>query len=428
MKTASLLLATCLLALAQPSLAQAPAAKPVPHSDIRSPSLDFMPPHEMIDRIMAEDPDVLQARARVQAAEAEASARAAGPHEFTLRGEYVSRASNIEGHLNEWTVGVARGIRLPGKADADMRIGNAAIAVAENSFGDARHQTATLIKTLYLEWALAEMEAMLAEDEVRGYERQLAATERSRQLGQAAALQVEQVQTALAQARAMATSAAQARLSAKVSLQRTFPSLVLPARLDAMPEPAAPPGAWEEWRAAILDDNHELKIAQSEAERRDWLAKRASMDRFADPTFELRTFQERSGHDTGFGIGFSMPIGGAQRSATAQQAAAEASAAAIAARKALRDLEIAADRDIIAAQQGLAGWRQTRDAAQTSGQMLIRMQRAVALGETGLTELLMAQRQDYDVRRAELRARAMAHAAVLQLMIDAHRVWSLGDE
>jgi cobalt-zinc-cadmium efflux system outer membrane protein len=428
MKTAPLLFAAGILVLAHPSLAQAPAAKPVPHNDIRSPSLDFMPPHDMIDRIMAEAPDVLHARARVQAAEAEARARAAGPHEFTLRGEYVSRASNIEGHLNEWTIGVARGIRLPGKADADERIGNAAIAVAENSFGDARHQTATLIKTLYLDWVLAEAEAVLADEDVRSYERQLAATERSRQLGQAATLQVEQVQTALAQARATATGAAQARLSSKVTLQRTFPSLVLPARLDIMPDPAPPPGAWDEWRAAILDDNHELKIAQSEAERRDWLAKRAAMDRFADPTFELRTFQERSGHDTGFGIGFSMPIGGAQRSAAAQQAAAESTAAAIYARKALRDLEIAADRDIIAAQQGLAGWRQTREAAQSSGQMLTRMQRAVQLGDQGLTELLLAQRQDYEVRRAELRARAMAHAAVLQLMIDAHRVWSLGDE
>lgn len=428
MKTASFLLAAGLVTLAAPAVAQAPAAKPVPHSDIHSPSLDFMPPHDMIDRIMAEDPDVLQARARVLAAEAEARARAAGPHEFTLRGEYVSRASNIEGRLNEWTIGVARGIRLPGKADADERIGSAAVAVAENSFGDARHQTATLIKTLYLEWVLAEAEAVLADEDVRSYERQLAATERSRQLGQAATLQVEQVQTALAQARALATGAAQARLTSKVTLQRTFPSLVLPARLDGMPDPAPPPGAWDEWRAAILDDNHELKIAQSEAERRDWLAKRAAMDRFADPTFELRTFQERSGHDTGFGIGFSMPIGGAQRSATAQQAAAEASAAAISARKALRDLEIAADRDIIAAQQGLAGWRQTREAAQSSGQMLTRMQRAVQLGDQGLTELLLAQRQDYEVRRAELRARAMAHAAVLQLMIDAHRVWSLGDE
>ena len=116
------------------------------------------------------------------------------------------------------------------------------------------------------------------------------------------------------------------------------------------------------------------------------------------------------------------------RSAAADQAAAEASAAGIAARKALRDVEIAADRDVIAAQQGLAGWQQSRLAAYSSRQMLVRMQRAVELGEIGLTELLLAQRQDFEVRRTELRARASAHSAVLQLMIDAHRIWSLGDE
>lgn len=426
MKPASLLLAAGLAMLAPMALAQ-PAA-PAPHADIRSPSLDFMPPHDMVDRIMAEDPDVLQARARVQAAQAEARARAVGPHEFTLRGEYVTRGAGLEGRFDEWSFGVARGFRLPGKAAADDRIGASGIAVAENGFGDARHQTATLLKTLYIEWLVAETELVLAEDEVKGYARQLAATTRSRELGQAATLQVEQVEAALAQARALAAQAAQAQLSSKVSLQRTFPSLVLPLRLEPMPDPEPPPGSWEEWREAVLEDNHEIKMARSEAERREWLAKRASLDRFADPTLELRTFQERSGRETGFGLGFSIPIGGALRSAHADQASAEASAALIAARKALRDVEIAADRDVIAAQQGLAGWRQSRAAAQSSGQMLARMQRAVELGDQGLTELLLAQRQDFEMRRNELRARATAHSAVLQLMIDAHRVWSLGDE
>ncbi len=427
MRTFSLLIACALTLMAPPAVAQAPAPA-VRHGDVRSPSLDFMPPHEMIDRIMAEDFDVLQARARVQAAEADARARAAGPHEFTLRSEYVSRASNLEGHLNEWTIGVARGIRLPGKADADARIGSAAVAVAENGFGDARHQAATLLKTLYLDWVQAEAEAALADEEVRNYERQLTATERSRALGETATLQVEQVQASLAQARSLAAQAQQVRLGVKVSLQRTFPSLVLPVQAAGMPVPQAPPGSWDEWRTAVLDDNHEVKMAQSEAERRAWLAKRASMDRFADPTFELRTFQERSGHDTGFGIGFTMPIGGALRSAAADQASAEATAAAIAARKAAREVAIAADRDVIAAQQGLAAWEQAQAATQSSRQMLARMQRALQLGDMGLTELLLAQRQDYELRRAELRARAAAHGAVLQLMIDAHRVWSLGDE
>lgn len=398
------------------------------HADIVSPSLSFMPPHDMVDRVMSQEPGVLRAGALLTSAHAEARAREAGPHEFTTHGEYVSRATNIEGRLDEWTVGVSRGIRLPGKAEADSKIGEYTIAVAENRFGDARHQAATSLKGLWLAWVVAEAEAKLADGEVESYQRQLQATERSRQLGQVAILQVEQVQASLAQAQAQAAQAAQARLDAKMTLQRSFPGLVLPAAPPGIPEPAPPPGDWAEWRAAVLDDNHEIKMARSEADRRSWLAQRASMDRFADPTLDLRTFQERSGHETGFGIGFSMPIGGALRSATADQAAAEAAAASVTAHRVLRDVEIIADRDVIQARQGLSAWQQSQAAVVASGQMLTRMRRAYELGDTGLTDLLIAGRQDYEVRRLELRARAGAHGAILQLMIDAHRIWSLGDE
>ncbi len=408
-------------ALAQPVVA------PKHAEVILLPSLSFMPPHDAIDRVMAEEPGVLRARAMLQSAHAEARGREAGPHEFTLHSEYFSRATNLDGRLDEWTAGVSRGIRLPGKADADEKIGGFGIAVAENGFGDARHQAATLLKTLWLDWVVAEATAALAAGEVAGYEKQLKATERGKQLGQSASLQVEQVQASLSLAQAQDVQAMQAKLDARMTLQRTFPALVLPAA-PAMPEPVAPPGEWDEWRAAVLDDNHEIKMARSEADRRQWLARRASLDRYADPTLDLRTFQERSGHETGFGIGFSMPIGGALRSAAADQASAEASAAAIAARKALRDVEIIADRDVINARQGLEAWRQNQQAVKASQQMLTRMQRAVVLGDQGLTELLVAQRQDFDIRRSELRARGAAHGAILQLMIDAHRIWSLGDE
>ncbi len=415
-----------ILLLSQAAMAQ-PAEAPKHTEVILLPSLAFMPSHDAIDRIMSDEPGVLRAQAMLKSAHAEARAREAGPHEFTLHGEYITRATNLEGRLDEWTTGISRGIRLPGKADADEKIGAFGIAFAENGFGDARHQAATLLKTLWLDWVIAEATTMLAVAEVGGYEKQLKATERGRQLGQSASLQVEQVQASLSLAHAQAAQAMQSQQDARMTLQRTFPSLVVPPA-PVMPEPIAPPGDWAEWRASVLDDNHEVKMARSEADRREWLARRASMDRFADPTLDLRTFQERSGHETGFGIGFSMPIGGALRSATADQASAEATAAAISARKALRDVEIVADRDVIQARQGLEAWRQNQAAAKASAQMVSRMQRAVALGDQALTDLLIAQRQDFDVRRTEMRARGAAHGAILQLMIDAHRIWSLGDE
>jgi outer membrane protein TolC len=395
---------------------------------VSSPSLTFLPPDGVIADLLVQDPAVRRATAMLGSAEAEARARQAGPHEFTLHGEYLSRASNLEGRLNEWTVGISRAIRLPGKADADREIGKYTVAVAENGYGDARHQTATLIKELWLAWVLAEGDARLARDEVAGYERQLSATERARALGQSATLDVEQVEAALGQARAQAAQAEQGRRDAHMTLERTFPTLTLPRGAPAMPDPAAPAGDWQEWRAAVLEDNHEIKLAQSEADRREWLARRAHMDQFADPTLDLRTFQERSGHETGIGIGFSIPIGGALRQASADQASAEAAAASVTAHKVQRDVEIAADRDVINAQQGLEAWRQADAAAKSSAAMLARMQRAYDLGDQGLTELLLARRQDYDIRRIEAHARAAAHSAVLQLLIDSHRIWGLSDE
>ena len=110
------------------------------------------------------------------------------------------------------------------------------------------------------------------------------------------------------------------------------------------------------------------------------------------------------------------------------QAAAEAAAASVTAHRVLRDVEITADRDAIQARQGLSAWQRSQAAAVASGQMLARMRRAHELGDAGLADLLIAERQDFDVCRLELGARAGVHSAILQLMIDARRIWSLGDE
>lgn len=398
------------------------------HPPVPSSSLDFLPPDGVVADLLNQDPDVRRADAMLNAARAEARAKEAGPYEFTLHSEYHSRATALDGRLDEWAAGVSRGIRLPGKADADTQIGKYTIDVAQNGYGDARHQTATRLKTLWLTWVLAESDVKLARDEVAGYEHQVAATMRSRQLGQLATLDVEQVEAALAQARLSLVQAEQALQDARMTLARSFPGLALPASAPTMPDPAILPGTWETWRAAVLDDNHEIKLARSEADRREWLAKRARLDRFADPTVDLRTFQDMGGHETGFGVGFSIPIGGTLRSATADQASAEASAAAVAAHKVQRDVEIVAERDVIAARQGLEAWQQAQRATASSKAMLARMQRARDLGDQGLTELLIAQRQDYDIRRTEARARGAAHGALLQLLIDSHRIWGLSDE
>ena len=415
--------AALLALLATPAFAQTDDA-----AIALSPSLAFMPPQALVADVLTQDPGVRRAGAMLTAAQAESKARDAGPHEFTLHGGYTSRDVQMAGRFDEWNTGISRGIRLPGKAEADRKIGGLGVDVAENGFGDARHQAAITLKNLWIAWVIAESDAQQSAEDVASYERQLSAIERSRKAGQTAQLHVEQAQAALAQARMQAAQAVQAQLDAKMTLQRSFPNLALPAAPPAMPEPQPLPGTWDDWRAAVLEDNHEIKMARSEADKRDWMARRARMDRFADPTLDLRTFKERGGQETGIGIGFSIPLGGALRAANAEQASAEASAASVAAHKVLRDVEIVADRDLIQARQGLEAWRQAQGAAAASAAMTARMGRAFELGDQGLTDLLIARRQDMEVRRTEIRARGAAHAAILQLLIDAHEIWGLKDE
>jgi outer membrane protein TolC len=347
----------------------------------------------------------------------------------SLTGEYISRDTRLDGHFSEWSGGISRAFRLPGKSDADQRIGDLGIDVANNASEEARHQAALLLKDLWFAWLAAEADYSLAHSEQINYETQLAATERRQSLGEAAALSVNQVQAALAQIRADDTNADRVRTEARLALKHNFPKLVLPVLAPEFPEPT-PPGSnltRDEWVSAILGNSHEIRMAESEAERQQWLAQRAQLDRFADPTLGLRAFQERGGEESGFGVFLSIPIGGRLRDAESQSLAAHTVAAQVDARKVMRDIALLAETDVVRMEMGMEAWRHSFAAREASAQALTRMQRAFEVGESDLTELLVLRRQDFAVRRAEAQFRAAAHDAVLQLQIDSHSIWGLAD-
>lgn len=390
----------------------------------------FLPPEDLIRQALDQHPDVLRAAAILQSANATSTARYVGPHEITLSGEYVSRDTQTEGQFNEWYAGVSRAFRLPGKANADRHIGDLGVDVAENGYEDARHQAALSLKDLWLAWLAAEADYAIVHTVAETHEAQLSATERLLEMGEAAMLEIDLVRAALAQLRAQEANADLARQVARASLQHNFPDLVVPAVAPDLPLPSQTPlaGEWDEWRDTILQNSHEIRMAQSEAERRQWLAQRARMDRFADPTVGLRAFQERGGQENGIGVFFSIPVGGRLRNAESDALAADATAAALEARIVVRDVELIAEHDIIEVQMGMQAWQQSFAALESSAEAVARMQRSVEVGESDLTELLIAQRQDLEIRRTEASARVAAHNAILKLQIDSHSIWGLGDE
>jgi len=142
-----------------------------------------------------------------------------------------------------------------------------------------------------------------------------------------------------------------------------------------------------------------------------------------DPTLGLRTFNERVGEETGFGLTLSVPLGVARRSATADRQAAEAAAAEARWARMVREVGRIAETDVIAARSGLAAWKEAATAAQATEVSGGRIQRAYELGERDLADLLVARRQTFEAQRQELAARARANAALLKLALDAHELW-----
>lgn len=403
------------------ALAAAMLATPAPAQqlDVR-PDL---PPPAIVGPALDEHPSVLAARERVRAAEAQSGALARGAHEVLVSGSAIRRSVDREGGYQEFDATVSRAFRLPGKAALDRKTGSAAVSAAQNRMADARHQAALELARLWFDWIGAGEVAAAEDANVANLDRALAAIRRRASLRDAAALDIEQAQSALSRARSQAADARAAMAEAEARLRATFPTIPLGPVPPRGAEPAEPPIGFAALGRLVIERSHEIAAAQAEADRSGFAAARARADRIADPSLGVRAFSERSGMERGLGIVASMPLGGGYRRLVAQEAEALAGAAAQDVASVRRSVEATAAADVALARTRLASWQASRDAAASAGAVATRTLAGHRLGAIDLADLLYAQRQANDAAREEVRARIEALRAVLKLEIDSHVVW-----
>lgn len=155
----------------------------------------------------------------------------------------------------------------------------------------------------------------------------------------------------------------------------------------------------------------------------DSRAARARAERIADPSLGLRHFRERGGAEQVTGLVVSLPLGGSHRRALADEASAQAAALhgdAAAMRRAISHEAVLA---VTRAARLHAQWQAQREALAASEAATRRVQRGVALGDVGLAEWLLVQRQHAQIAGAEAQTRADAEAARLRVLVDAHDLW-----
>lgn len=388
-----------------------------------APEVPGLLPTSVARPLLEQDPSVAAARALLEAARLEAGILGRSPYEWTVRLSSQRRSLETGPRYNEWNATIEKPWRLPGKAAADDNLGQATVAEGEARFGEALHEAARELASLWIDWIGAERARALAESIRGAAQENLAAVDKRVRAGDASRLDLNFAEGELAEQRRAANEANTQASVALARMQARFPAI------PSTPLPLATPMALAEnadfWRRRILETSDTVKLAEAQWQRARALAQRARAERTPDPTVGLYTASEIGGRERIVGITVSVPLPGGQRSRRADKAihSVEAARQEVERKKRELDAEVAAAvanaegtfRGVEIAEAGAAAMR-------TSAGL---MQRAYSLGEADLQALLTVRRQATAAENHALAARIAALKAHFLLLIDAHLVWNL---
>jgi len=380
-------------------------------------------PTPVVRPLLEQDPSVAAARASLEMARQEAGILDSSPYEWNARLSSQRRTLQSGPRYQEWNVGIERTLRLPGKATADRNIGKATVEEAEARYGDAKHEAARELLTLWLDGLHAEHAHELAGANVQAAQENLNAVEKRVRAGDAARLDISLAQAELAEQKRIANDAKTQVAVANARLQARFPGLGRQFTVAPTPLPLKENAAF--WRERILAQSDELKTVQAQLQRALAQAQRARADRVPDPTIGVYNASEVGGQERITGMMISMPIPGGKRRLHAAKAlyAVEAARQEAEFRKRQLDAEIASN---VAAAEGAYESLKIAEAGASAMQDNARLvQRAYSLGEADLQALLSARRQATMAAQNALAARMAALKNYYLLFIDAHLVWDL---
>lgn len=384
-----------------------------------------LPPHDQVDTALDHHIGVLNARSQLHIEHANQRRRENGEYEFTLRGgsfeDHFFQTTTDEGY-RDWEVALERPFRLPNKMWLDSEIGEEGVARGENALGDARHEASRTLLRLWFNWQREHTQVAQWQQQVTILGQQANITEKRIKAGDAPRMELNQVNATAALA---TVSLRQAHLREELAaneLTRQFVAIKLPSEI-ASPEPQPITQDLVYWRQLIIKHNHELGLVQAEQRFQAKLAERARADRMPDPTIGLRYASQLNNNQRIRGVYFSIPLPSGQRSAIAESA--EHSAQIATDRE--QALRVRLDADINSAYKQAVNnyqiWQQARDAAVSLKQNAELVARAYGLGESSLSESLVARKQSLEASLSESLARLDANESRYRLILDAHQLW-----
>ena len=384
-----------------------------------------LPPADAVRAALESHPSVLAARAGVQQREAAARALAAGTYELNMRLSADRRREEAPGqNLPEYGVGLERPFRVGRKADLDAQLGREGVAQAQLAVGDAMHEAARELLRAWFDWLRAAAQGRDWQAQTELLRQQLEVVEQRVRRGDAPRQERLLADSAFEEAAAQALLAEARAQAAAAQLGSNFPGVAVPAAPPAV-EPRPLEGDAQAWRERVVQHNHELAVARAEAKRLQLAAARAEANRVPDPTLGVRASSERDGAERVMGFSLAIPLPGEARRAGAEGARAETAAALQREATVLRRLEAQTAALYAMASRSYEAARRAESAAAGLQRNAELAERAYALGEANLAEVIAARRIAVEARLAATLAGLDAAEARYRLMLDAHELWPL---
>jgi outer membrane protein TolC len=346
----------------------------------------------------------------------------AGPHEWELGFLTQERTDPAGLHYREQEYGLQHGIRWPWKHQLDRRLGVQARDIGELSYADAWHEAGRALLTLWFEWRLADRRIQILDEHLTLLRSQHSTVERRIAAGDAAALELQLTAAETLRLQADRSDAMRRQQLSRVALLQEFPDFTL--HTAAVPEiPPTVPDA--DWIQRIIADNHEIQLAEAHAEAARIAAERARSERLSDPSLRVQYSGNLDGNRKVIGLQFTLPLGGARRSAEAAIAGSEARKAASTALAAKISVAGAARAAISDAQLRYQSWQDLENASQQLAASATSVARGYSLGEFDITAMQNATRQALAARQSAGEAQLLALYAHARLLLDSHMLWAL---
>ena len=372
---------------------------------------------DLMEQAVRTSPSYRSAKADMDRASASARRIASGPYEFEINASGGQRKIDdplaSENRYTEWSAGVSRTVRLPGKRQVDANLAQLETDLAGTGVDQSLFTEREKFAMLWSAWRRADLlstsSASQAAEALRIAELQQIAVDKG------AERQIRADQLA-AEAGLLQLQAEQDRTEAQVAraaLVARYPDIVFP-------ETTAPLDVSENMISPLFETTAESSPAYRRAgllaEQAKLKAQRARMEKRPDPTFGLDFGNEFGGAETSVMARVSIPIGGSARRAYAQEMSATATVAELdrvtAQREAFQAMQSA--RQSLGAAMTL--YEKSLETAESSRKILETIQKGYDYGEITITEFLNGRRALISAERTVAEQRARLESAVLHLL------------